>query len=378
MKVDEQKLEDILIVHNFPGVFPEDLLDLPPSREVEFRMDLIPRDMLVVKSPYRLAPTELKELSNQLKELQDKDFIRPKLNKLTVKNRYPLPRIDDLFDQLQWSRYLSKIDLRYGYHQLRVREEDIPKTAFRMRLYLDKFFIVFIDDIFIYSKSKEEHEIEASKYVNTPAEMLRGLDKQFKRKEDGRLYFVERIWVPAYGNLRTLIIDEAYITKYSIHPGANKMYYDLQDLYWWPGMKKDVALYVSKCLTCFKVKTKNQKPSRLLQQPETDGQSEHTIQSLEDMLRSCAIDFRGNWDTHLPLVELSYNNSHHSSVKYAPFEALYRRKYQMLIAWAEVGERKLIGLEIVQETTDKFVQSRKDLRMYEIAKRAMLITDENL
>ncbi|GJR29613.1 putative nucleotidyltransferase, ribonuclease H [Tanacetum coccineum] len=214
MKVNEPKLEDIPVVREFPGVFPEDLSGLPPSREVEFCIELIPGVVPVAKSPYRLAPTEMQELSNQLKELQEKGFIRPssspwgapvlfvkkkdgsfrmcidyrELNKLTVKNRYPLPRIDDLFDQLQGSRYFSKIDLRSGYHQLRVREEDIPKTAFRTRYghyeftvmpfgltnspavfmdlmnrvcrpYLDKFVIVFTDDILIYSKSKEEHEV---------------------------------------------------------------------------------------------------------------------------------------------------------------------------------------------------------------------------
>ncbi|GKA23709.1 putative reverse transcriptase domain-containing protein [Tanacetum coccineum] len=157
MKVNELKLKDIPVVREFPGVFPEELLGLPPSHEVEFRTDLIPGAVPVAKSPYRLAPTEMQELSNQLKELQEKDY--RELNKLTVKNRYPLPRIDDLFDQLQGSRYFSKIDLRSGYHQLRVREEDIPKTAFRTRPYLDKFVIVFIDDILIYSKSKEEHEV---------------------------------------------------------------------------------------------------------------------------------------------------------------------------------------------------------------------------
>ncbi|GJU82933.1 hypothetical protein Tco_1285298 [Tanacetum coccineum] len=131
MKVNEPKLEDILVVRDFPGVSPEDLSGLPPPRELEFRIDLIPGAMTVAKSPYRLAPTEMQELSNQLKELQDKDY--RELNKLTIKNRYLLPRIDDLFDQLQGSRYFSKIDLRLGYHQLRVREEDIPKTALRMR-----------------------------------------------------------------------------------------------------------------------------------------------------------------------------------------------------------------------------------------------------
>nr|GFB15654.1 putative reverse transcriptase domain-containing protein [Tanacetum cinerariifolium] len=157
MKVNELKLKDIPIIREFHDVFPEDLSGLPPSREVEFRIDLIHGAMPVAKSPYRLAPTEMQELANQLKEIQDKGFIRPnsspwgapvlfvkkkdgsfrmsidyrELNKLTIKNRYPLPRIDDLFDQLQGSQNFSKIDLRFGYHQLRVREEDIPKTAFR-------------------------------------------------------------------------------------------------------------------------------------------------------------------------------------------------------------------------------------------------------
>ncbi|GJY58954.1 putative reverse transcriptase domain-containing protein [Tanacetum coccineum] len=113
-----------------------------------------------------------------------------------------------------------------------------------------------------------EAQARASKDVNTPAEVLRGLDIQFERKEDGGLYFIEQIWVPAYGNLRTLIMNEAHAIKNSIHPGADKMYYDLRDLYWWPKMNKDIALYVSKCLTCSKVEAEHQKPSRLLQQSE--------------------------------------------------------------------------------------------------------------
>ncbi|GKC19869.1 putative reverse transcriptase domain-containing protein [Tanacetum coccineum] len=213
-KTKEQKKEDIVVVRNFPEVFLDDLSGLPPNREIEFRINLIPGAIPVAKSPYRLAPSEMEELSSQLKELQDKGFIRPssspwgahvlfvkkkdgsfimcidyrELNKLTIKNRYPLPRIDDLFDQLKGSQYLSKIDLRSGYHQLRVHEDDILKTAFRTRYghfeftvtpfgltnapaifmdlmnrvcrpYLDKFVIVFIDNILVYSKTWEEHEM---------------------------------------------------------------------------------------------------------------------------------------------------------------------------------------------------------------------------
>ncbi|GJV05935.1 putative reverse transcriptase domain-containing protein [Tanacetum coccineum] len=212
-KSEKKRLEDIPIVRDFPDVFPEDLSSLPSTRQVEFQIDLIPGAAPVARAPYRLAPSKMKELLEKLKELSDKGFIRPssspwgapvlfvkkkdgsfrmcidyrELNILTVNNRYPLPRIDDLFDQLQGLSVYSKVDLRSGYHQLRVREEDIPKTAFRTHYghyefqvmpfgltnapavfmdlmnrvckpYLDKFVIVFIDDILIYLKNKQEHE----------------------------------------------------------------------------------------------------------------------------------------------------------------------------------------------------------------------------
>ncbi|KAL0539895.1 hypothetical protein IC582_024116 [Cucumis melo] len=201
------------VVRDYPDVFPEELPGLPPHREVEFAIELEPGTVPISRAPYRMAPAELKELKVQLQELLDKGFIRPsvspwgapvlfvkkkdgsmrlcidyrELNKVTVKNRYPLPRIDDLFDQLQGATVFSKIDLRSGYHQLRIKDEDIPKTAFRSRYghyefivmsfgltnapavfmdlmnrvfreFLDTFVIVFIDDILIYSKTEAEHE----------------------------------------------------------------------------------------------------------------------------------------------------------------------------------------------------------------------------
>ncbi|GJT60113.1 putative reverse transcriptase domain-containing protein [Tanacetum coccineum] len=158
-KSDEKRVEDILVVREFPEVFPEDLPSLPPICQVELQIDIIQGAAPVARAPYRLAPLEMQELSNHLQELADRGFIRLstspwgapvlfvntkdgsfrmcidywELNKLTVKNRYPLPRIDDLFDQLQGLSVYSKIDLRSCYHQLRVRDEDIPKTAFRTR-----------------------------------------------------------------------------------------------------------------------------------------------------------------------------------------------------------------------------------------------------
>ncbi|GJS51708.1 putative reverse transcriptase domain-containing protein [Tanacetum coccineum] len=268
--------------------------------------------------------------------------------------------------------------------------------------------------------------------VDEFAVLQKGLDEMMKQRSDGTLYYLDRIWVPLKGE---------------------------------PGMKKDIAEYVSKCLTCLKVKAEHQRPSGLLQQPEipvwkwegiamdfvtklprtssghdtiwvivdrltksahflpmredykmerlarlylneivarhgvpisiisdrdsrftsrfwqsmqealgtrldmstayhpqTDGQSERTIQTLEDMLRACVLDFGGSWDVHLPLVEFSYNNSYHSSVRCAPFEALYGRKCRSPIMWAEVGEGQLIGPELVQETTEKISQIKDRLK----------------
>nr|GEX15869.1 putative reverse transcriptase domain-containing protein [Tanacetum cinerariifolium] len=615
------------------------------------------------------APSEMKELLDQLKELVDKGFIRPssspwvapvlfvkkkdgsfrmcidyqELNKLTVKNRYPLPRIDDLFDQLQGSSVYSNIDLRSGYHQLRVREEDISKTAFKtlyghyefqvmpfgltnapavfMNLinwvckpYLDKFVIVFIDNILIYSKSKREHEehlklilellkkeqlyakfskcefwipkvqflghvidsqgiyvdpakIESIKdwaspktateirrflglvgyyrrfiegfskiaksmtkvtqkkvkfdwgdkqeaafqiikqklcialilalpegsedfvvYCNAsikglgvvlmqkekviaygsqqlkvhrknytthdselgavvfalkiwrhylygtkcivftdhkslqhildqkelnmrqrrwlellsdydceiryhpgkanvvadalsrkerikplrvralvmtigldlPRQILKAQTKAMNpenlksedvggmlienskdpekpRKEklepraDGTLCLNKRNWLPRYGELRTLIMHESRKSKYFVYPGFDKMYQDMKLLYWWPNIKAEISTYVSKCLTCLRVKAEHQKPSGLLER-------------------------------HLPLVKFSYNNNYHASIKAASFEALYVRKYRSPVCWAEVGDALLTGPELIHKTTEKIVQIKRRIQ----------------
>ncbi|GJU97675.1 putative reverse transcriptase domain-containing protein [Tanacetum coccineum] len=193
---------------------------------------------------------------------------------------------------------------------------------------------------------------------------------------------------------------------YIIHPGADKMYYDLRDRYWWPGIKKDIVEYVSKCLTCLKVKAEHQRPSGLLQQPEipvwkwegiavdfmtklprtssghdtiwviVDGltKSDHFLPMRDDYKMEklarlylneivIVVSHRGSWDGHLPLVEFSYNNSYHSSLRCAPFEALYGRKYRSPFMWAEVREGRLIGPELVQETTEKISQIKDRLKV---------------
>ncbi|WRX28972.1 Reverse transcriptase domain - like 10 [Theobroma cacao] len=209
---EEPKLENVLVVSEFLNVFLDELPRLLPDRELEFTIDSFSGTAHISILPYRMAPAELKELKVQLQELVDKGFIRPsispwrapvlfmkkkdgthrlcidyrQLNRMTIKNKYPLLRIDDLFDQLQGATVFSKVDLTSGYHQLKIKEQDVPKTAFRTRYghyeflvmpfgltnapaafmdlmnrvfhpYLDKFVIVFIDDILVYSRDNDEH-----------------------------------------------------------------------------------------------------------------------------------------------------------------------------------------------------------------------------
>ena len=212
-KREQVNLENIPVIREFPDVFPEELPGVPPERDVDLSIEVVQGTTPIPRTPYRMAPTELKELKTQLQELLDKGFIRPsvspwgapvlfvkkkdgtlrmcidyrQINKVTIKNKYPLPRIEDLFDQLRGASVFSKIDLRLGYYQLRVKEVDVPKTAFRthyghyeflvmpfgltnapaafmdlmnrvFRPYLDHFVVVFIDDILVYSIDAQEHE----------------------------------------------------------------------------------------------------------------------------------------------------------------------------------------------------------------------------
>ncbi|GJX49965.1 putative reverse transcriptase domain-containing protein [Tanacetum coccineum] len=588
----------------------------------------------VARAPYRLAPLELQELSTQLQELSDKGIIRlsslpwgalvffvkkkdgsfqmcidyREVNKLTVKNRYPLSRINDLFDQLQGSIVYSKIDLRSSYHQLRVREEDIPKTAFRTRYdhyefqvmsfrltntpavfmdlmnrvckpYLDKFMIIFINDILIYSKSKEElvghlklilellkkeelyakfskcefwlskvqflgHVIDSEGIhvdpakINAPILALPEGSENFvvycdaSRKGLGRI-LMKREKVIAYASRQLKIHEKNYTTHdleleavvFALKMWRHYLYgtkcvmftdhkslqhildqkelnmrqcrwlellsdYDFRALVLMIGLNLPVqilnaevearkeenfrtvdlcgmikkleqhadgmlclnrrmdtllSLLFQPVILVWKLEnitmdfvTKLPKTSigqdiiwvivdRLIKSayflpmketdlmekltrqylkevvsrhgvpvsiisdqnskftshfwqslnkalgtqldmsmayhPQTDGQSERTIQTLEDMLCAYVIDFGKGWDIHLPLVEFSYNNSYHTSIKVAPFKALYGQKCRSPICWAEVEDAQLIGPEIVHETTKKIIQIKKRIQV---------------
>jgi hypothetical protein len=220
----EAKLEDIPVVNEFMDVFPQELPGMPPDREIEFTIDLKPGTAPISPAPYKMGPKESKELKEQLDELESKGFIQEgispwgllvifvdkrdgsrrmcgdfrNLNNVTIKNKYPLPRIQDLFDQVHGAGVFSKIDLRSGCYQIKIKPEDVPKTAFVSRYrhhkylvvpfgltnapaifmnlmnkifmpYLDKFVIVFIDDILIYSKDKEDH----AKHLRIALQVLR-------------------------------------------------------------------------------------------------------------------------------------------------------------------------------------------------------------
>nr|GEZ30106.1 reverse transcriptase domain-containing protein [Tanacetum cinerariifolium] len=418
-KSKEKRLEDVPIVQDFPKVFPEDLPGIPPTRQVEFQIDLVLGVAPVARAPYRLAPSKMKELSDQLKELADKGFIRPR------------------------SSVYSKIDLRSGYHQLRVREEDISKTAFRTRYGHYEFQVmlfgltnapvVFID---LMNRASPKTATEIRQFLGLPGYYKRFIegflkivmtmtkltqkkvkfdwgDKQeeafqiIKQKlcsapifalpegsEDFVVYcdasikglcmvLTQREKMIAYGSRqlkklvavlwRTKDSDNARVTQIKVFcsPGSDKMYQDMKLLYWWPNMKADIATYWDNITMIFVTKLPRTqsgndtiwvvvdrltKSAHFLPMKETDpmdklarlylkevvarhrilvsiicdrGPSGRTIQTLEDMLRTYMIDFGNGWERHLPLVEFSYNNSYHASIKAAPFEYLQHEHYAL-------------------------------------------------
>ncbi|GJY74842.1 putative reverse transcriptase domain-containing protein [Tanacetum coccineum] len=276
-KVKEQKLKDIVVVRNFS------------------------------ESPYHLAPSEMEELSSQLRELQDKSFIRPGLGLGCV--------------LMQRGKVIAYTSRQLKIHENSYTTHDLELGAVVFALKTWRHYLYGMKSSSIKDKILAAQN-EASETVNAPAEMLRGLDDQMECRSDRALYYLDRIWVPLTSDVRTLIMDEAHKSRYSVHPGADKMYYDLRDMYWWPGIKKDIAVhsvlislisdrdsrFTSRFWHSMQVALGTRLDMSTTYHPQTDGQSEHTIQTLEDMLRACVMDFRRNWDVHLPLVEFSYNN----------------------------------------------------------------------
>nr|GEU63408.1 putative reverse transcriptase domain-containing protein [Tanacetum cinerariifolium] len=363
----------------------------------------VPGAAPVSRAPYQLAPSGMKDLSEQLKELSDKGFIR--------------------HSSSPWGAPVLFVKKKDGS----VQEEDIPKAAFRTcyghyefqvipfgltnapavfmdlmnqvyKPYLDNFMIVFIDDILIYSKDEKEHE-----------EHLKAILELIKKEELYAKFSKCEFWIPIVQFLDHVIdsqdiyVDPAKIesVKYWASPkspteicqflglagyyrrfieGFSKIAKSMTKLtqkkvkFEW-GDKQEVAFQLLKQKLCSAPILAlpegsedfiNVLGTRLYMSttyhPETDGQRERTIQTLENMLRACAINFGKGWVNHLPLVEFSYNNSHHASIKAVPFEALYGRKCRSPVCWTEIGEAQILGPELIQETTEKIVQIKQRMQ----------------
>nr|GEY48551.1 hypothetical protein [Tanacetum cinerariifolium] len=392
-KTRDKKQEKIIVVRDSTKVFPDDLSGLPPLKKIEFQIELIPRAVPVAKSPYRLAPFELEEFIENFSKIaksltiltqkcktfdwgEEQEFVFQTLkDKLCNTPVLALPDGPKDFVR-RWIELFSVYDCEISYHlgkanvvadSLSRKERVNPKRVRAMNMTLQ-------------SSIKDKILAAQKEVVDESVGLQSGLDKMIEKRSDGTLYYLDRIWVPLEGDVRTLIMDEAHKSKYSVHPEADKMYYDLRDRHdiMWVimdrltksahllTMREDYKIdilarfYLNEIVARHSVLISiiSDRDSRFtsgfwqsMQEAlgtrsdmsmayhlRTDGQSERTIQTLKDMLRACVLDFKGSWDVHLPLIEFSYNNSYHSSVRCASFE-------------------------LVEETTEKISQIKDRLKV---------------
>ncbi|XP_073016198.1 uncharacterized protein [Primulina eburnea] len=366
------KVSDIHIVKDFPNVFPDEIPGFLSQREIYLSIELMPGSNPISRAPYHLAPKELKVLKEQLQDLLEKGYIRPNMspwgapvlfvkkkdgtmrmcvdyrrsNRATVKNKYLLPRIDVMFDQLQGTCVCSKIDLRSGYHQLRVRKEDAPKTAFQTRYGHYEFLVMpfgltnalavygfngsCIPGIRVYvDHSKVEAVINWHKPTNvSEIRSFLGLAGYYRRFIEG----ISRIDRPM----------TQLTQKIEILCGLQNVCFEvLGNLQSTLGSKLAMS-------TAYHTKT--------------DGQLERIIQTLEDMLRAVVMDFSGSWQESLSLVEFSYNNCFQATIGMLPFEALYDRKCRSPICWEDVGKRQMSMPEFIQQMKEKIEMISKRMK----------------
>ncbi|GJR93334.1 putative reverse transcriptase domain-containing protein [Tanacetum coccineum] len=358
-KSDEKRLENIPVVREFLEVFLEDLPGLPPVRQVEFKIDLMPGAAPVARAPYILAHSKMQELSDQLQELANRVFIRPifiddiliySCNKEEHANHLRII-LESLKKEKLYAKF-SKCDfwisivqfLRHiidsqGIHIDPAKIEAVknwasPTTPTEIRQFLGLvgYYRRFIKDFSKISKSLTELTQKNKKYIW-------GEDQESDFQLLKQNLCEAPILALPKGNDDFVVYCDASLQGLGAVHFTSRFWQSMQSAL---GTQLDMS-------TAY--------------HPETDGQSERTIQTLEDMLRACVIDFGKGLEKHIPPVEFSYNNSYHASIKAAPFEALYGRKCRSPVCWAEVGDVQLTGPEIIHETTEKIVQIRQRLQV---------------
>nr|GEV62003.1 hypothetical protein [Tanacetum cinerariifolium] len=394
--------DEVLIIRGDNCNGGKDFPGFQPARKVEFQIDLVPGAAPVTRAPYRLAPAEMQELSTQLQELSDKGFIRPSSSpwgatfdwgekaeaafqllkqKLCSAPILAIPEESENFmvycdaSHKRLGAILMQKEkiIAYASRQLKVHEKnytthdlELGAVVFTLKMWRHYLYGLNLPKQILNAQS------EAKKEDNFIKEDLHGMINKLESRADRTLCLNNRSWIPCFGDLRALIMHESHKSKYSIHPGSDKMYQDMKKLYWWPNMKAEIATYVSDTLEKLtrqylkEVVSKHGVPVLIISDrdgkftshfwkslnkalgtrldintayhPETDGQSERTIQTLEDI--------------------------YHTSIKAAPFDALYGCKCRSPICWAEVGDRQLAGPEIIHETNEKIVQIKSLNRVY--------------
>ncbi|GJY87300.1 putative reverse transcriptase domain-containing protein, partial [Tanacetum coccineum] len=342
--------------------------------------DLVLGAAPVARAPYRLAPSEMRELSVQLQELLEKGFIRPSSSPYALKKKtFQLLHLElgmvtlsskccvYGLDELNSVQFLGHVIDRSGVHVdpskikaiksygavLMEREKVITYASRQLKVHEENYTTHDLE-----LGAIREAQEEAMKRKNVKAKNLGRLIKPiFKFHPDGTRCSGNRVWLPRYGGLRVLgLCMSPHKSKYSIHPDQIRCNKDLKICWVFVAAneKRILATSLQKALgTNLDIST--------AYRPQMDGQSERTIQTMEDMLRAYVIDFGNSWDRHLPLVEFSYNNSYHASIKAAPYEDLYGRKCRSPVCWSKVGDSQLIGPELIRDMTETIIQIKNRL-----------------
>ncbi|GJY08686.1 putative reverse transcriptase domain-containing protein [Tanacetum coccineum] len=357
-KSKEKRLEDVPIIQDFSDVFPEDLPGLPLTRQVEFRIDLVPGAAPIPKVQFLGHVIDSKGIHvNPAKIDSIKDWASPKspteIHQFLGLAGAPILALPERSED--FIIYCDASIKGLGT-VLMQREKVIANASLQLKIHEKNYMTHDLELRAVTEAQKPENlknEDVGGMLIKNAKDPKKNRMEKLEPHADGTLCFNSRSLLPCYGDLRSVIMHEFLKSKYSIHLGSNKMYQDMKKLYWWPNMKADIATY-SALGTSLDMST--------AYHPQTDRQSERTIQTLKDMLHAFVINFRKGWVNHLPLVEFSYNNSYHASIKAAPFEALYGRKCRSPICWAEVREVQLTSLDLVQETTEKIVQIKQRMQ----------------